>query len=336
MKIKENISNSCPTIEQELLLRAIFKQGNEAIDAWNQWQAKVDVDKLDAGSYRLLSLLYYNLRTKKVDHPLMSKFKEIYSQTWCQNQILFHHTRALLHAFHKAGIQKTLLLKGAALILFHYKDYGLRPMMDFDILIFPETAVNAIHLLKESHWTPKPSLETDVTDIIGRQHAWKFQNDNGSKFNLHWHLFRECLPNADDDFWVDAVSDTFDDVPVYALNPTDQLLHVCVLMAKGNTLLPLRWIADAMMILQTSPKIDWERLLIQTEQRCLILPLRNTLNYLHDRLDAPIPSTILQRLQNLSVSMPESLEYQVTKTSVLLFQNHLWFKYQSPKPTHKY
>jgi hypothetical protein len=333
MKSKDNLRNACPTAQQEQLLRATLKQGKVAIEAWNQWQSHVDMDKLDWGSYRLLPLLYYNLRALGIKHPLMDKFKKIYRQTWGQNQILFHQMKGLLRAFHKAGIQKTLLLKGPALILFHYKDYALRPMTDFDVLIPTEQAFNAIRLLEQWHWLPKPSLEKEVADILGRHQAWTFQNDSGRQFNLHWHLFREDM-TADNDFWVNAVPDTVDDVPVYALNPTDQLLQVCVYGAKSNTLSPLPWIADAMIILQTSPEIDWERLLIQTEQRHLILPLRYTLNYLYDRLAAPIPSTILQGLQNLSVSMQESLEYQVTKTSMILFQNHLWFQYESPKPTH--
>jgi len=64
-----------------------------------------------------------------VKDPLMVKLKEFYQLTWCENQILFHNMAGLLDRLHNAGIQ-TMILKGAALLLLYYKDYGLRPMLD--------------------------------------------------------------------------------------------------------------------------------------------------------------------------------------------------------------
>jgi len=58
----------------------------------------------------------------------------------------------VLVSFHRAGIQ-TILLKGAALILLHYKDPGLRPMVDFDILVPAGKAAAAIKVLTELGWT---------------------------------------------------------------------------------------------------------------------------------------------------------------------------------------
>jgi hypothetical protein len=336
---KKNPEGGCwPTAQQELLLRASLLQGKEAINAWKEWQSNVDVDQLDWGSHRMLPLLYRNLRTQGIDHPLMGKFKGIYRYTWCQNQMLFHNMTGLLRAFHQAGINKTLLLKGAALIPLYYKDYGKRPMNDFDVLIPMEQASKAIRLLQEWHWTPvgispEKLTEKNVSVTINRSHGVGFQDSAKRELDLHWHVLRG--DDADNDFWADAIPSTFDEVPVYALNPTDQLLHVCVHGASWNPVPPLRWIADAMMMFKTSAKIEWDRLLIHAEQRRLVLPLRDTLNYLRHQMDAPIPPSILQHLQELPVSMAESLEYQAITTSPLLFKNRvlkLWFQYQHGLP----
>lgn len=305
MTKNEKVVSCWPTVQQELLLRSIFKQGKEALEAWHEWQAHVDIDKLDAGSQRLLPLLYDNLQAHAIEHPLMDRFKAIYQQTWCQNQILLYNITDLLRGFHKAGIQKMLLLKGAALMLLHYKDYGLRPISDVDVFIPMAQSSQAIQLLRERHWIAtffsiKSHLtEKQIAALIYRKTSWQFQNNTGKQFDLHWHVLdNDPIDEADNTFLAAAIPSTLNELPVYALNPTDQLLPICVDGAQWNQLPTLHWIADAMMIFKTSPEIDWERLLMLAEQHRSVLPLRESLNYLSHQMDAPIPPSILQALQN--------------------------------------
>jgi len=93
-----------------MLLQAAHLQGKDAIKAWQEWKSGVDIDHLDAGSYRLLPLLYRNLRNNGVTGSLMEKFKGIYRLTWYRNQLLFRKMTTLLSSFHNAGIQ-TMILK---------------------------------------------------------------------------------------------------------------------------------------------------------------------------------------------------------------------------------
>lgn len=124
-----------PTPQQELLLRASLFEEQEALQAWEAWKAQINWnDYLDAGSFRLLPLLFHNLQQHGVQDPLMHKLKGIYRKTWCENQIAFQKLAVLLQSFQKAGI-KTLVLKGAALTVRHYQNNGLRPMNDFDVLV---------------------------------------------------------------------------------------------------------------------------------------------------------------------------------------------------------
>jgi len=320
-----------PTREQELLLRAALLQGKEAIDAWYEWKSSVDVDRLDPGSLRLLPLLYWNLRTHGVKDPLMNRFKGICRLTWYENQMLFYNMATLLRSFHNAGIQ-TMVLKGAALTLLHYRDYGLRAMSDFDVLVHTEQALAAINLLRKLGWTPKSrSPEAFTETYISVTKAHHFEDAAGRTLDLHWHVLPECCyPNADDDFWHGAVLTKIHDVPTHALNPTDQLLHVCVHGARWNPVPPFRWVADAMMILNTSQsEIDWNRLITQVEKYGLILPLRDTLNYLRDMLDILVPLPILQSLQDIPVSRIERIEYEArTRPPELVGPlRGLWFHY---------
>ena len=320
-----------PTQQQELLLRAALLQGNEATDAWYEWKSSVDVDRLDPGSLRLLPLLYWNLRTHGVKDSLTNRFKGVYRLTWYENQMLFHNMATLLRSFHNAGIQ-TMILKGAALTLLHYRDYGLRPLGDFDVLVHTEQASAAINLLSRLGWTPElRPLEAFTETYISVTKAYHFADPAGRVLDLHWHLLPECCyANADDDFWDGAILTKIHDVPTHALNPSDQLLHACVHGARWNPVPPFRWVADAMMIMNTSqPEIDWNRLIAHAQKRRLILPLGDTLSYLRDVLDAPIPPAVLQSLWNMPTSKIERIEYEArTRPSELVGpMRGLWFHY---------
>ena len=304
-----------PTPQQELLLKATLLRGQAALRAWQAWKSNVDFDSdyLDQGTRRLFPLLHHNLRNQGAQDPLMPKLKGLYLRTWYENQILFNDMSSLLRAFHDVGIE-TAILKGAALTLLHYKDYGLRPMADFDVLVPTERAPEAVSLLVKSGW--EPVFEAWMAQfergyLIG--HATVFSDDSGQRFDLHWHLLPECVQkSADDDFWEGSVLAVIHGVPTRALNPTDQLLHVCVHGARWNPVPPIRWVADAMTIITTSQdQIDWDRLIRQADKRRLILPLRETLDYLRSTLSAPVPLAALRRLSALPVTNSERIEHRI-------------------------
>lgn len=241
----------------------------------------------------------------------MNRFKGVYRFTWYKNQMLFHNMAILLRSFHNAGI-RIMILKGAALTLLHYRDYGLRPMGDFDVLIYTKQAAEATNLLKKLGWKPKIKLPKVFTEAyISTIRGLRFNDAIGQGFDLHWHLLPECCyANAEDQFWDGAILTSVRDVSTYALNPTDQLLHVCVHGARYHSIAPFQWVADAMTIMNTSQtEIDWNRLSAYAQKHRLILPLRNALKYLRDILSASIPPTVLQSMQVMPISKVERTEY---------------------------
>ena len=320
-----------PNLQQELLLRAALMEGKYALDAWNEWKSSVEIEKIDYGSLRMLPLLYRNLQTIGINDPLMSKFKGVYRRTWYENQILFHKMSVLLRSFHDAGIA-TMILKDAALVLLHYKDYGLRPMSHINVLVRIKDALRAVNLLSKMEMKAQEAFTEKKISVA---HAHVFKDAAGQEFDLHWYLMQEYrYPHADDDFWEGAVSVKVNDVFTYALNPADLLLHICVHGAKCDQAQSFRWIADAMMIINSSRKeIDWNRLLKQAKNRRLIIPLRETLNYLSDTMQAPIPGTILTSIQNTPTSKMERLEYRYKTQSYnqkpFGYLPILWFEYLS-------
>src|SRR5215472_5269976 len=128
------VVHGTPARDQELLLKAALVEGPEAVTAWNQWSAGADPDRLDEDSCRLLPLVYDAMRRRDVFGPWMEQTQRAYYHTWADNTRRFHAAAAVLRALHGAGI-KTMLLKGPALTLQYYRNAGLRPMDDFDILV---------------------------------------------------------------------------------------------------------------------------------------------------------------------------------------------------------
>ena len=181
--------SSFATKDQELLLRAALLKGSDAVEAWMEWKSSVDLEgHLDNGSFRLLPLLYTNLKQLDVKDPLMGKLKGIYLKSWYKNQRLFFEARKILDYLHNEGIQ-TIVLKGVPLAILHYKNYGVRPMTDIDILVPASQALLTADVLKRVGWNPTATESMDVP--MQYRHSQQFVDESGTELDLHWHLIIE-------------------------------------------------------------------------------------------------------------------------------------------------
>ncbi len=303
-----------PTREHELLLKAALLDGPAAVAAWKEWSASVDLDHLGDDSYCLLPLMAGALERRGIADPGMGRLKGVYRRTWYDNTLRFHSAAAVLRALHDAGIE-TMLLKGAALTLRYYRDAGLRPMDDFDILVPTRQGPRALDVLKGLAWTPNAEVacKTEV-EALAIGHAYPFLNARDQAIDLHWHVFYQRVHlAADSGLWAAANPIVLSGVPTLTLTPADQLLHVCV---HGTERLGwsrdrepnLRWVPDAMMILRNAgEELDWDRLLAQARRLQFVLPMREALSFLHDVLAAPIPAAALARLQAMRVPLGERI-----------------------------
>jgi hypothetical protein len=313
-------SRDCwPGPQQELLLKASLLQGEAAVAAWRHWVSTADLDRLDQASFGLLPLLHDNLRRHGVDHPLLDRFKGIHRLTWYKNRLLFHSAAAALSALDRAGVRH-LLLKGAALALLHYADSGLRPMSDVDILVPHRQAIETIGALIDSGWVPSgrsPDLLTEQYVSTMTQH--NFTNSTQQNLDLHWHvLFSDRYgDNVNDALWREAVPTTLHNVPTLALHPTDLLLNVCEHGVRWNPIPAFRWAADATIIVSHVPcAVDWDRLITEAHTRHLALPLCTALTYVQERLEAPVPSAVLDALRNIPATQQDRVEHELNTYQV--------------------
>lgn len=306
-----NEAGCWPTPAQELLLRAALLQGEHALESWNEWRRNVNIDVIDYGSHRMVPQLYRNLQRHGVKDPLMDRLKGVYRYYLYKNEILMHRIGSLLAAFEEARIE-TMVLKGAALIQLYYRESGLRPMLDADVLVHPHQTEQAMQLLTRLQWKPFRYLQP--RNRIPIVHSTPFEDNGGRQVDLHWHLFWECFnASDDDDYWENAVPIQVGGAQTLALSATDQLLHTCWHGARWNEVPPIRWVADAMTILGASAaEIDWASLLKKAQKHRIVLPVRDSLEYLKKKFDAPVPDSVLESLWAVRVSKLERENYEMT------------------------
>lgn len=313
-----------PTSQQEMLLRAALMEGPDAIKSWEAWRNCSDLNSIDFSSARLLPLLSSNLRAQGINDPLIDKFAQIHRSIWGKNQLLFYRIADLIKELYRNSVQ-TMLLKGTAVSTVYYADLGLREMCDADLLVPTAQAAQALQIVLAQGWRSNLYGLDIPACFFNAQNGINMRNPELYELDLHWHVLHECCEiDADDDFWREAISVDFHGVPTLALNPADQLLHTCVHGVNWMMSPELRWIADAMMILKRTPQLNWERLITQVQKRQLTLQMRETLTYLRDLLDAPIPDNVLGLLNEQPITRSERFIFK-RKTTPLRRQGLLTF-----------
>jgi len=325
-----NRGGSWPTYDQRLLLKACLLEGEPALKAWHEWKASIDFDSLETGSRRMLPLLFQNLKKHHVSDPLMEKMKGIYRYTWSKNQLLVRNFIPALETFTQAGI-KTIILKGWALILHYYKDYGLRPMNDIDCLVRKQDAYKAFHVMQTLDWYSRIIQIEKFHDLDNTPlKALHFNNSSGGEIDLHWRsLYMNINSQLDHYFWEGAVPVQIENNAVYLLNPADQLIHTCAHGIIWNRLAPFRWIADAAVILRNSnPGINWDDFISKILKLRLILELKYSLTYLKMLLDIPIPLYVTDTLNDCYLSKREKREFYIHTHKVRKMLGSLFIRWR--------
>jgi len=321
-----------PSPEDEMLLMAALAPEGKANDAGLAWLTNMNLTTQGEATNRLLPLVHDRLLRDGIDHPAMAILKGVRRKVWCRNQLLFKHAAPAVQALCQAGID-VMFLKGTALTLNYYQDYGLRPMGDFDMMVRFKDVAAAMEILREKGWEENFLMEGKFgRNILIYNHAMHFKDSSGLTLDFHWHLLPFCVNRAADSaFWNASITAKFDTVDVRVLNPADQLLHVCVHGLMWSGIPGIRWIPDSLAILYKAPELDWNRLLLQTQEGNLLLFMRSALNYLVDRFGAPIPCDVLRAMNVLPVTSHGAREFTVLTERRSSYSTALGNHYSIPK-----
>ncbi len=301
-------SQVLPNLVQEFLLKAACCEGEEAKLAWHEYLNRVSFDSTDYASTRLLPLVYKNFYKMGYEDPYLGRMKGIYRLTWAENKKKFQKLPGVFSALAQQGVP-ALLLKGAALTLLSYHDFGLRGMGDLDILVPVSRLQAARKVLTDLGWKPLLPGENLSVEL---HHAEHFQSEDGEDLDLHWHvLVQRCQARYDEPFWNRTQRLNYQGQEIMTLDPADHLLHACLHGALWAPSSSFRWVMDGLFLIKNC-SIDWERILEMANFLGVIPTLQVTLTYLSKRFCAAIPGEVLDRLSSM-----ESPSWQYRELKIL-------------------
>ena len=198
-----------------------------------------------------------------------------------------------------------------SMILHYYRNFGMRVLGDIDILIERKELPLVDAILQLSGWrsNPAPGFDIHNQEHLNRWHALHFTHSENMHLDLHWSFIEENSPFLDR-----AVLDQSRPLcsnPIISIpDPGDLLLQTCLHGVKYSPVPLIRWIPDAMTLLnQASKEIDWERLIDLANRARICTPLSLAFQYLVENFDAPIPLFVHKKLKRASSIRLEHLEY---------------------------
>jgi Uncharacterised nucleotidyltransferase len=280
-----------PTEEQRLILHAALDGSASALAAWQRWRQGFDFHSLDRGSMRLLPLVYRNLPPESFDTEMGDRLKSLYRHSWSHNQLIFRRAAEAIATLHASRIE-TLVTKGASLATLAYRDLGVRPMDDVDVLVPIERGRDAIEALMAAGWTPD---QLDPLARIQVHHSLGFAGKESGSIDLHW--FSLWQPANDAPLWKASLPLELGGVRTRAPSPSDQLLLACVHGTPWSPLAPFRWIADAATVIRSAADdLDWSHLVAEAERRRLTVATLAALEYLDEEFGLAVPAAALAQL----------------------------------------
>jgi hypothetical protein len=298
-----------PTEGERLLLVAVFGEGARAVEAWQRWRQLRDLDRLDQSEFRLLPLLVRHSHAICSGDPLAGRLRGIHRRVWLDSQLRLRATAPVLRALESRGVP-ALLIKGAGLGVQAYRDLGSRPMADVDVLVPERDMPAAVAAARELGF--RDCRSSDPAEHLLQKHAVALlrADDPHAHIDLHCRPMYLLTPPAFDRGIVERAG------PIEAAgararvpSPGDHLLIIACHGLRPNAVGPVRWAADAAMLIRScAESIDWDRLLADARRCRLDWTLGEALRFVAQELDTAVPAWVLSRLARTRLSWTERLE----------------------------
>ncbi len=264
---------------------------------------------------RVASLLYHATRRKDlIPDALAERGRQYYLETGLINALRLSDLAGTLTLLNGKGID-VIVLKGAALAEGLYKNIGLRPMMDVDILVHKAQAPHALDVLTHAGFeTLGPAISPGATLAYENEIALRRPSGSGGYLELHWALFdspfyQDRIP--EDVLWRTAEPFDVCGTQAHVLAPDMQLLHLCghlQLHHKGRGLL---WWQDVVeLLVRFRERFNWDHVLVEAGALEMVLPLQGILTTAVDCWRAPVSEDVLERVALL---VPSAAEQQVVR-----------------------
>ena len=292
---EEQVLLACARIElsasQREVVGELLRRGVDWDTVWRscQW-------------HRLSGILFRHLRASEFRGRVPAETLNAYRSVYMINSA--RHLRDVTELTRVLGVLRdesipVILLKGAALVRTLYREPGVRPMGDLDLLV-PRSRLNDAQAAvqrggyvpvddgRDEHW----AMHQHLPRLIGGAHPVAIE--------VHGHVVRLDSPLAFDieEFWQRAQPLAADGAPCSVLAPEDQLIHLALNFFRDrryHSRGALGQLCDLSETIRQYP-IDWRAVVDRGARYRIGGPFACSLQLARSLMDAPIPDGVVQSL----------------------------------------
>lgn len=309
MKLRE------PTDVQRAALGAALLPAESAIPAFRRLQALTNsLDRTDAATFRMLPMVYRNLKDAGLHEGELGHLKSVYRQSWYRNRLTIAAGLQAIKVLREAGMEP-LALKGLGLIATAYPEPALRPMLDVDLLVGPKDFDRAASALLGAGWKPTRGSVRDFFRRANVFHAMPLAGPDGVELDLHRAMLEERVhPDVDRVVRARSVPAQIGHQTVQTLSREDHLILACVHGARWDWVPAIRWVADVAWLLKEAGAIDWDYIVHEARRRQLGLVLCSSLELAAEYCPA-IPDDVTDRLRGLPQPRLAKMDFHAQNAS---------------------
>ena len=265
----------------------------------------------EASRHRIAPLMYHKIRLAEAESiipkDVLLKLRKKYLANAYRNTVLFHQLSELVVLLNKKNIP-VILLKGAHLAEFVYKDIALRPMSDLDILVKEENLSETVQIAFSAGYqffydkqkTKEKNNDSYSYDILRYYKHFQPLIHSETKCLLEIHCFITEVGSPFQvpvsDLWQSSQPAILNGNTVSLLSPEDLIIHLCLHAAYDHLFdFGLGALYDISQIIDNyGENINWDEVERRSNRwganRCLLLALYFTKKC----LNAGIPHSVLE------------------------------------------
>ena len=261
-------------------------------------------------------LFYWNLNKigngKDVPSEVMKSLQKMYYNNLARNIFLYDKLSKILTVFKEMGID-TIVLKGAFLAEEIYKNIGLRPMSDIDLLIKEKDLQKAKMELTKLMYSAAifpTKLHEQFQTVLSEELRFIHQDKN-IVIEIHWDIQPHQTPYKIDinKFWNNAKPVKIANIETLTFTSEDLLQHLCLHLDKhiNSAAPPARPLRDYCDIAEVTrhykDTINWNYLLQSSKDYGIEEPIFQGLSTAKKYFGAFVPEDILSELEPIKSSI---------------------------------
>lgn len=240
-----------------------------------------------------------------------------YASTLINVRLIEGQLAEILHAFESSG-QDSLIIKGPPLARRLYHDFGLRPMIDIDVLVQPGEIQRASALVAGLGYHPATG-QGGPKDFLALT-CWTalYKRDEAPPVELHWRLMP--LPSYQHAFdskelWGRSRPLPHSGARSSGLGLEDELRYLCVHYAAQHRRARLIWLVDIARFINTVPSgWDWRRWLGDAIALGIAHPVLQTFRDCQELLGVDAPSGAIDALTAPATTASEMRAWELAHT----------------------